>query len=40
MAIDTTTPRSRRALLVGAVGGIAALATQALGRPPAAGHAQ
>jgi hypothetical protein len=33
MAIDTTAPRSRRALLVGAAGGLAALAAQALGRP-------
>jgi hypothetical protein len=33
MAIDTTTQRSRRALLLGAVGGLAAFASQALGRP-------
>jgi hypothetical protein len=33
MAIDTTSPRSRRALLGGAIGGLAALAAQALGRP-------
>jgi hypothetical protein len=33
MAVDTTTIRSRRALLVGALGGLAALAAQALGRP-------
>lgn len=33
MAIDTTAPRSRRALLLGAAGGLAALAAQALGRP-------
>jgi hypothetical protein len=33
MAIDTTIPRSRRALLTGLSGAIAALAAQALGRP-------
>jgi hypothetical protein len=33
MAIDTTSPRSRRALLLGALGGIGALAAQTLGRP-------
>jgi hypothetical protein len=33
MAIDTTTLRSRRALLVGTVGGMAAFAAQALARP-------
>jgi hypothetical protein len=36
MAIDTTTPTSRRALLAGTVGGLAALAAQALGRPRSA----
>jgi hypothetical protein len=39
MAIDTTTPTSRRALLAGTVGGLAALAAQALGGPrPASAH--
>jgi hypothetical protein len=33
MAVDATTPRSRRALLVGAVGGLAAMAATMLGRP-------
>jgi hypothetical protein len=33
MAIDTTTARSRRALLLGAGGALAAFAAQALGRP-------
>ena len=33
MAIDTTSPRTRRAILVGALGGAAALAAEALGRP-------
>lgn len=33
MSIDTTMPRSRRAVLAAAVGGLAALAAQALGRP-------
>lgn len=33
MALDTTSQRSRRALLLGAVGGLGALAAQALGRP-------
>lgn len=33
MAIDTTGLRSRRALLAGTLGGLAALAAQALGRP-------
>ena len=33
MAIDTVTPRSRRALLVATAGGLAALAAQALRRP-------
>ena len=33
MTIDTTTPRSRRALLAAAAGGLTALAAQALGRP-------
>lgn len=32
MAIDTVTPRSRRAVLVGAVGGLAAVAAQAIGK--------
>jgi hypothetical protein len=35
MAIDTTRPRSRRALLAGTLGGLVALAAQAIGRPPA-----
>jgi hypothetical protein len=35
MAIDTTTPASRRVLLAGTVSGIAALAAHALGRPVA-----
>ena len=35
MAVDTTTPRSRRALLAAAGGGLAALAAQTLGRPAA-----
>lgn len=33
MAIDTTSPRSRRALLAAVGGGLAALAAQAIGRP-------
>jgi hypothetical protein len=33
MALDTKSPRSRRALLLGALGGLGALAAQALGRP-------
>jgi hypothetical protein len=33
MALDNARPRSRRALLIGAIGGAAALAAQALGRP-------
>jgi hypothetical protein len=33
MALDTTTPRSRRALLAAAFGGLAAMAAQAIGRP-------
>jgi hypothetical protein len=33
MAIDSTTPASRRVLLAGTVGGLAALAAHALGRP-------
>jgi hypothetical protein len=33
MAIDTRVPRSRRALLVGGIGGFAALAASAVGRP-------
>jgi hypothetical protein len=33
MAIDTTTARSRRALLVGAGGAFAAFAAQVIGRP-------
>ena len=33
MAIDTNVPRSRRALLAGGVGGLAALTASALGRP-------
>jgi hypothetical protein len=36
MAIDTTGVRSRRALLFGAAGGIAAIAAHAVGRPPPA----
>jgi hypothetical protein len=36
MAIDVTTPRSRRALLAAAIGGLAASAAHALGRPTAA----
>ena len=37
MAIDTSAPRSRRAILAAAIGGLAATAAQALGRPaPAA----
>jgi hypothetical protein len=37
MTLDQTIPKSRRAVLVGAFGGVAALAAQALGRPlPAA----
>jgi hypothetical protein len=39
MAIDTTTPTSRRGLLAGTVGALAALAAHALGRPrPASAH--
>jgi hypothetical protein len=38
MSLDTTAPRTRRALLLGAGGALAALAAQALGRPaPALG---
>jgi hypothetical protein len=33
MALDTTTPRTRRALLAGVGGAVAALAAQAIGRP-------
>jgi hypothetical protein len=33
MTIDTTIPRTRRALLVGGIGGLAALVASALGRP-------
>lgn len=33
MALDTTGPRSRRAILAAAVGGLAAVAANALGRP-------
>jgi hypothetical protein len=33
MAIDSLTPRSRRALLMGTAGAVTALAAQALGRP-------
>jgi hypothetical protein len=33
MTVDTTVPRSRRALLAASVGGLAALAVAALGRP-------
>ena len=33
MAIETAVPRSRRALLAASLGGLAALAAQALGRP-------
>ena len=33
MALDSVTVRSRRALLLGAAGGLAAIAAQALGRP-------
>jgi hypothetical protein len=33
MALDAVTPRSRRAMIVGALGGVVALAAQALGRP-------
>lgn len=36
MPIDTTTPRTRRAILVGVGGALAGLAAQALGRPSAA----
>lgn len=39
MAIDTTVPRTRRALLAGGVGGLAALVASALGRPLAANAA-
>jgi hypothetical protein len=39
MAIDTTTPRSRRALLAGLAGGLAATVAAGLGRvPPASAH--
>lgn len=33
MAIDTTTPRTRRALLAGALGGLAGVAAHAIGKP-------
>lgn len=33
MTLDTTSPRTRRSLLAGALGGAAALAAEALGRP-------
>lgn len=36
MAIDATSPRPRRAVLMGAFGGVAAWALTALGRPPQA----
>ena len=39
MAIDTMSPRSRRAVLAAATGGLAALVAHALGRPPGAAAA-
>ena len=39
MAFETSTPRSRRAILAAAVGGLGALAAAAVGRPPGANAA-